>query len=145
MATRFILEEVACCNTPACHIGDKSDLRKMPSELPPTTHYRQSCKAPSRTRTSVLLGNLPPHRLDPASDSLLFKALLLRTARRLRRPSRPRHDGDAGDHFLQAQQGFFLVLFLAAVRLHLDYHDALSGDALVVQPKQAFLQLFGQR
>jgi len=46
---------------------------------------------------------------------------------------------------MQALQGFFLVLFLASMRLCLDDDDAILADALIVQCKQSLLDVFRQR
>lgn len=79
-----------------------------------------------------------------APAALRFQPFLLRTAGRPGRPAHARQDGDAFNHFLQAPDRFFLILFLAAVRLRLDDHLAIPCDALIAQPEQTLLDVFGQ-
>lgn len=100
---------------------------------------------PFQPTVAALVRYFPAHRFDPAPVDFFIDTLFLRTAGRFRRSACKRHNCDACHHFMQTLQRFFLVFFLAAVCLGLDDNDTFLADALVVQPQQPFLEVFGQR
>lgn len=97
-----------------------------------------------RRRPFASITHFPPHRFDLTAQRLRLQAFALRTAGGTSRPAQHRHVGDNRQHFLQAQQGIGLVLFLTAVCLGFDNHHALLADAMIPQRQQALLHLIRQ-
>ena len=97
-----------------------------------------------RRRQLASITHFPPHRFDLTAQRLRLQAFALRTAGGTSRPAQHRHVGDNRQHFLQAQQGIGLVLFLTPMRLGFDDDYSLLADAMIPQRQQTLLHIIRQ-